>query len=154
MLRKNLTSCRRLVVDNFRQGALFLWKYVEFLSSVIQKETVTIFRNSYFIRKYPISGVSKKTLFFLLNPIIKLYVCPVILLYKFMISANFVQIMASEIWCEKWFEEDGNEELDTEGAREEPMERDNWASQNSKRVVELKKKEEKHPKCTELTIYS
>lgn len=61
-------------MDNFRQGAPFLWKYVEFVSSVIQKEAGTIFRNSNFLRKYSISGVSKKTLFFLLNPIIKLYV--------------------------------------------------------------------------------
>jgi len=61
-------------VDNFRQDALFLRKYVAFLSSVIQNEAGTIFRNSYFLRKYPISGVSKKTLFFLLHPIIKLHV--------------------------------------------------------------------------------
>jgi hypothetical protein len=56
-------------VDNFRQDALFLRKYVEF-----QNEAGTIFRNSYFLRKYSISGVSNKTLFFLLHPIIKLHV--------------------------------------------------------------------------------
>ena len=67
MMRKNLTSCRRLVVDNFRQDAPFLWKYVEILSSVIQKEPGTIFRNSYFLRRFSIFGVSKKTHFFLLN---------------------------------------------------------------------------------------
>jgi hypothetical protein len=44
-------------------------------------------------------------------------------------------------WREKWFEEDGSEELETEGAREEAMEINNWASQNS-RFVELKKKTE------------
>jgi hypothetical protein len=31
----------------------------------------------------------------------------------------------------KWPEQDGSEELETEGAREEIMERNNWASQNS-----------------------
>jgi hypothetical protein len=46
-------------------------------------------------------------------------------------------------WREKWFEEDGSEELETEGAREEEMEINNWASQNSQRVVELKKKKKK-----------
>jgi hypothetical protein len=45
-------------------------------------------------------------------------------------------------WCEKWSEEDGSEELETEGARQEAMERNNWASQNSQWVVELKKKKE------------
>jgi hypothetical protein len=43
-------------------------------------------------------------------------------------------------WCEKWSEEDGSEELETEVAREEAMEKNNWASQNSQGVVELKKK--------------
>jgi hypothetical protein len=43
-------------------------------------------------------------------------------------------------WCDKWSEEDGSEELETEGAREETMETNNWASQNSQGVVELKKK--------------
>jgi hypothetical protein len=32
---------------------------------------------------------------------------------------------------EKWPEKDGSEELETEGARDETMERNNWASQNS-----------------------
>jgi hypothetical protein len=32
---------------------------------------------------------------------------------------------------EKWPEKDGSEELETEGAREETMEINNWASQNS-----------------------
>ena len=32
---------------------------------------------------------------------------------------------------EKWPEKNGSEELETEGAREETMERYNWASQNS-----------------------
>jgi hypothetical protein len=41
-------------------------------------------------------------------------------------------------WREKWSEEDGSEELETEGAREEAMERNNWESQNPQRVVELK----------------
>jgi hypothetical protein len=31
----------------------------------------------------------------------------------------------------KWTEKDGSEELETEDAREETMERNNWASQNS-----------------------
>jgi hypothetical protein len=43
-------------------------------------------------------------------------------------------------WREKWSEEDGSEELETEGARKEEMERNNWASQNSQGVVKLKKK--------------
>jgi hypothetical protein len=43
-------------------------------------------------------------------------------------------------WREKWSEEDGSEELETEGAREEAMEINKWASQNSQGVVELKKK--------------
>ena len=42
----------------------------------------------------------------------------------------------------KWSEKDGSEELETESAREEAMERNNWASQNSYRVVELKEEEE------------
>ena len=32
---------------------------------------------------------------------------------------------------EKWAEKDGSEELETEGAREEAMEQNNWASENS-----------------------
>jgi hypothetical protein len=32
---------------------------------------------------------------------------------------------------EKWPEKDGSEELETEGTREETMERNNWAIQNS-----------------------
>jgi len=43
-------------------------------------------------------------------------------------------------WCEEWFEEDGSEQLETKDAGGEEMERNNWASQNSQRVVELKKK--------------
>ena len=34
-------------------------------------------------------------------------------------------------WREKWSEKGGSEELETESAREEAMERNNWASQNS-----------------------
>jgi len=45
-----------------------------------------------------------------------------------------------EGWCEEWFEEDGGDQLETKYAVEEEMERNNWASQNSQRVVELKKK--------------
>ena len=40
--------------------------------------------------------------------------------------------------CEEWFEEDGGDQLETKDAGEEAMERNNWASQNSQRVVELK----------------
>ena len=43
--------------------------------------------------------------------------------------------------CEEWFEEDGGEQLETKDAGEEAMERNNWASQNSQRVVELKEEE-------------
>ena len=39
------------------------------------------------------------------------------------------------------FEEDGGDQLETKDAGEEAMERNNWASQNSLRVVELKKEE-------------
>ena len=42
--------------------------------------------------------------------------------------------------CEEWFEEDGGEQLETNDAGEEEMERNNWASQNSYKAVELKKK--------------
>jgi len=42
---------------------------------------------------------------------------------------------------EEWFEEDGSEQLETKDAGEEAMERNNWASQNSQRVVELKEEE-------------
>jgi len=41
---------------------------------------------------------------------------------------------------EEWLEEDGSEYLETNDAGEEEMKRNNWASQNSQRVVELKKK--------------
>jgi len=41
---------------------------------------------------------------------------------------------------EEWFEEDGSKQLETNDAGKEEMERNNWASQNSQRVVELKKK--------------
>ena len=44
--------------------------------------------------------------------------------------------------CEEWFEEDGGDQLETNDAGEETMERNNWASQNSQRVVELKEEEE------------
>ena len=44
--------------------------------------------------------------------------------------------------CEEWFEEDGVDQLETKDAREEAMERNNWANQNSQRVVELKEEEE------------
>jgi len=44
--------------------------------------------------------------------------------------------------CEEWFEEDGGDQLETKDAGEEAMERNNWASQNSQRVVELKEEEE------------
>jgi hypothetical protein len=40
----------------------------------------------------------------------------------------------------------GSEELETEGAREEAMERNNWASQNSQGVVELKKNKKEESK--------
>ena len=43
--------------------------------------------------------------------------------------------------CEEWFEEDGGDQLETKDAGEEKMERNNWASQNSQRVVELKEEE-------------
>ena len=45
--------------------------------------------------------------------------------------------------CEVWFEEAGHDQLETKDAGEEAMERNNWASQNSQRVVELKKKKKK-----------
>ena len=40
-----------------------------------------------------------------------------------------------------WFEEDGGDQLETKDVEEEAMERNNWASQNSQRVVELKEEE-------------
>ena len=40
--------------------------------------------------------------------------------------------------CEEWFEEDGGDQLETKDTGEEATERNNWASQNSQRVVELK----------------
>ena len=43
--------------------------------------------------------------------------------------------------CEDWFEEDGGDQLETKDAGEEAMEGNNWASQNSQRVVELKEEE-------------
>ena len=58
--------------------------------------------------------------------------------------------------CEEWFEEDGGDQLETNDAGEEEMERNNWASQNSQRVVELKKKkrESQHPKfCLSRLIF-
>ena len=42
--------------------------------------------------------------------------------------------------CEESFEEDGSKQLETKDAGEEAMELNNWASQYSQRVVELKKK--------------
>jgi hypothetical protein len=39
-------------------------------------------------------------------------------------------------------EEDGSKQLETKDAVEEAMERNNWARQNSQRVVELKEEEE------------
>jgi len=47
----------------------------------------------------------------------------------------------------KWFEEDGGDQFETKDAEEEAMERNNWASQNSQRVVELKEEEEIPFKC-------
>ena len=44
--------------------------------------------------------------------------------------------------CEEWLEEDGRKQLETKDAGEEAMERNNWASQNSQRVAELKEEEE------------
>ena len=44
--------------------------------------------------------------------------------------------------CEEWFQEDGSDQLETKDAGEETMERNNWASQNSQRVVELKEEED------------
>jgi len=45
--------------------------------------------------------------------------------------------------CEEWLEEDGGgDQLETKDAGQEEMERNNWASQNSQRVVELKEEEE------------
>ena len=44
--------------------------------------------------------------------------------------------------CEEWFEEDGGDQLETNDAGEEEMERNNWASQNSQRIVELKEEED------------
>ena len=46
--------------------------------------------------------------------------------------------------CEEWFEEDGGDQLETKDAGEETMERNNWASQNPQRVVELKEEQLQH----------
>jgi len=43
--------------------------------------------------------------------------------------------------CEEWFEEDGGDQLVTKDAGGEAMESNNWASQNSQRVVELKEED-------------
>ena len=43
--------------------------------------------------------------------------------------------------CEEWFEEDGSDQLETNDAGEEEMERNNWASQNPQRDVELKEED-------------
>jgi hypothetical protein len=48
--------------------------------------------------------------------------------------------------CEEWLEENGSGKLKTKEAGEEAMERNNWESQNSQRVVELKKKKTKTKK--------
>ena len=48
--------------------------------------------------------------------------------------------------CEEWFDEDGGDQLETKDAGEEAIERNNWASQNSQRVVELKEEEKKKNK--------
>ena len=42
---------------------------------------------------------------------------------------------------EEWFEEDGSDQLETKDAGEEAVERNNWASQNSQKVLELKEEE-------------
>jgi len=49
----------------------------------------------------------------------------------------------SKMWrrCEEWFEEDGGDQLETKDTGEGEMERNNWASQNSQRVAELKEEE-------------
>ena len=44
--------------------------------------------------------------------------------------------------CEEWLEENGGDQLETNDAGEETMERNNWASQNSQRVVEMKEEED------------
>ena len=49
--------------------------------------------------------------------------------------------------CEEWFEEDGGDQLETKDAGAEAMERNNWVSQNSQRVVELKEEEEEKLWC-------
>ena len=50
--------------------------------------------------------------------------------------------------CEEWFEEDGADQLETKDTGEETIEKNNWASQNSQRVVELKEEEEElQPFC-------
>jgi hypothetical protein len=43
--------------------------------------------------------------------------------------------------CEEWFKEDGSDQLETKDTGEEAMERNNWTSQNSQRVGELKEEE-------------
>ena len=47
-------------------------------------------------------------------------------------------------WRERRFEEDGSKQLETEGTGKETMKRNNWASQNSQRVVELRKKKKEY----------
>ena len=47
-------------------------------------------------------------------------------------------------WRERWFKEDGGKYLETGGTGKETMERNIWASQNSQRVVELRKKKKEH----------
>ena len=54
--------------------------------------------------------------------------------------------------CEEWLEEDGIDQLETKDAGEGAVERNNWASQNSQRVVELKKKKKKVPKLRPLVL--
>ena len=54
--------------------------------------------------------------------------------------------------CEEWLEEDGSEQLETEDVYEEEMERNNWESQNSQRVVELKEEEEEEEKWADIRV--
>jgi len=49
-------------------------------------------------------------------------------------------------------DEDGSKQLETKDAGEEAMERNNWASQNSQRVVELKEEEEEGKKNLRLDL--
>ena len=55
--------------------------------------------------------------------------------------------------CEGWFEEDGSDQLETKDAGEVAMERNNWASQNSQRVVELKEEDDTLKQMSMYRIY-